>query len=346
MTVAHTPAASVDQALIEDVIAFIRRFVVFQDPNQYDVLALWILHTYAIEGSYATPYIYVKSAEKQSGKTRTIEVAALLAKNAITTASASPGALYAAIASDSKPTLFIDEVDAIFTGAANEDLRGMLNSGYKKNGTVMRQALVEGGERIAVPYSTFCCKLLAGIDNGRIPETIEDRCITFNLKRKKKDEEVERLIERKIEGDVEALRSRIDTWATANMEHILHFEPKIIEEISDRSFEIAEPLLQVASRFRGWTTRSRKAITALLAQRVEKMSPSQEALKAAQNLLGTDRDRITSAELAAALDVSTKKLGVLLAPYEITPGTIRLPGGSTAKGYYRKGFQDAWERYL
>lgn len=342
---ATSPAAH-DPELLDDVIKFVKRFVVFQDPHQYDVLGLWILHTYAIEGSYATPYIYVKSAEKQSGKTRTIEVAALLAKNPMTTASASPGALYASISGEVKPTIFLDEVDAVFTGTANEDLRGMLNSGYKKNGTVVRQAMVEGGQRIAVPYSTFCAKLLAGIDNGQVPETIADRCIVFDLKRKKKGEEVERLIERKIEADVAALRDRIEAWASVNMDAIMDFEPRMIEEISDRAFEIAEPLLQIASRFKGWTTRARKALTALLAAKPEKLSPQAEALLTARNILeASGRDRLTSAELAAALDVSPKKLGVLLAPYGITPSTIRM-GGMTAKGYMKKAFVDAWERYL
>ncbi len=39
------------------------------------------------------------------------------------------------------------------------------------------------------------------------------------------------------------------------------------------------------------------------------------------------------------------KLGRLLKPYNIKVGSIRLSGTSTAKGYYAKDFEEAWQRY-
>lgn len=331
--------------IIEEVIDFIKRFVIFQDQAHYETLALWILHTHTFDAAYATPYIYVKSAEKQSGKTRVIEVAQMLARNSVTTANTSPSSLFRLIESQ-QPTIFLDEVDAVFTGAANEDLRGMLNSGYKRNGSVLRTVPgADGGEVRA--FSTFAPKLLAGIDNGAIPDTIADRCIVFDLKRKKKDEEVERLIYRKVEPQADALKEKISHWAKENAERIMDAEPKVIEELSDRSFEIAEPLLAIAGTFKGWGPRSRKSLTHLLAAKKPTLSIQAQALTTAQNLFTEgERDRITSAELATAMDVSPKRLGILLAPYGITPSTVRFTGGIIAKGYYKRDFIDAWERYL
>lgn len=341
--------AAVDPALLDDIIAFVKRFVIFQDPAHYNILGLWILHTYTFDAAYATPYLYVKSAEKQSGKTRTIEVAALLAHNPVTSAQSTVSSLFRLIESQ-RPTIFLDEVDAVWTGASNEELRGLLNSGYKKNGTILRTVPGQDGGEVK-PFSTFAPKLLAGIDNGQLPDTIADRCITFNLKRKKKDEEVERLNERKIRDDVDALKDRMQRWAAANIDAVMDFEPKTIDEISDRAFEIAEPLLQIASRFKGWTAIARKDLIHLLRAKTAKLSINAEALLIARTLMDGDgnsptRDRITSAELATALDISAKRLGIILAPYDITPRTIRLPGGMTAKGYHRKDFADAWDRYL
>lgn len=343
--------ALTDPTLLDDLSKFIRRFVIFQDQAYYDLFPLWILHTYTfqLDIPYATPYLYVNSAEKQSGKTRTMEVIQLFAHNSMVVGGLSTGAMYAAI-SARRPTLFLDEVDAIFTGAANEELRGMLNTGYKKNGQIARQIMTKEGRDVEF-YSTFCPKLLAGINNGGLPDTIADRCIMVNLKRKKPGEEVERMNERKIASEVEALRERIEAWVKANAEALAGLEPKAIDTISDRAFEIAEPLLAIAMRFRGWTERSRKLMAHLLESKAPKLSINAQALAMAKSLMDegeVKRDMITSAELAEALDVSPKRLGILLAPYDITPGTKRLPGGGgkTAKGYYRRDFQDAWERYL
>lgn len=345
MTSKTDTAATIDKTLVEDIISFLRRFVIFQDENQYLVLALWIIHTHNVDAAYATPYLYIKSAEKQSGKTRTIETAELLAHSPVTGASLTASSLFRVIES-SRPTLFIDEADAIWAGAKDETLRSVINSGYKKNGTVLRTVPGQDGGEVK-PFSTFCPKLLAGIDNGAMPDTILDRCIIFTLKRKKKDQEVERMIERKIAPEVESLKARIQAWSVANTEALLEAEPKMIEEISDRAFEIAEPLLAIAGRFRGLTAQARKALTEILTSKVEKLSPGAEALTVARDLMAEGkRDRLTSAEWATALDISPKKLGVILAPYGITPGTIRLSGSITAKGYYLKDLADAFERYI
>lgn len=345
MNATHTPADA--PTIIEDVISFLNRYIAFPDERQAVACALWVIHTHAFEAAYTTPYLYVTSAEKQSGKTRVIEVLSLLAHNTLTTASASPGALYAAISTgERKPTIFIDEVDAIFTGAANEDLRGMLNSGYKKNGTVLRQQLVEGGERIAVPYSTFAPKLLAGIDNGAMPDTIADRCIRIVLKRKLAGQEVERFMERKAAPIAEELQTRIAEWAKDNLDALFESEPNVIDEISDRAFEIAEPLLAIADRIPGWHDKAREALTFLLRGEVKALSLNAQALKAAQEYMDTHRtDRITSAMLSEMVGVNAKRLGVLLAAYEIRPHTVRF-NGTPAKGYLRADFEDAWSRYL
>jgi len=338
---------------LEEIDKFLRRFVIFSDDAHAEVIALWVLHTWAFDAAYATPYIYVHSAEPQSGKTRTMEVTQLLARESISAGNISAAGLFSVIGS-SAPAVFIDEVDAVFTGAANEELRGVLNSGYKQGGNVMRFVgkLSEDGTREVASFSTFCPKMLVGIDNGAMPDTIRDRCIPLQLKRKKTSQEVERYLPRIVEPQAEELRRKIEAWATKNIERILSVDPntiKALEGVSDRAFEIAEPLLILARVAGGKQAenRARKALTSLLAGQAPKLSPGIQALQAAKELLDEAKmDRLSSAILAAHLGVSPKKLGVLLQPYGITPSTIRFPSGEKVKGYYRRDFQDAWERYL
>lgn len=335
------PKPSTDSPL-RDIIAFTKRFVAFTDESHAVILALWILHTWTFDAAYATPYIYVNSAEPQSGKTRMLEIAHLLARNSQRSDIASSASLYRMLA-DMQPTLFVDEVDTVFTGAKNEDLRGVLNSGYKSGSLIPRFT----GKEVEW-FPTFCPKMLVGIDNAEMPDTLRDRCIPMVLKRKKAGQEVERFIPRKVEPEAEELRERIETWANRNMERILRApDPAIIEGISDRKFEISEPLLTVAAVC-GFAREARKALRELLAGQMPKKSPGIQALESAHELMTADvkLDRISSASLAAHLGISPKKLGVILNPYGITPSTVRFASGEKAKGYHRSDFQDAWERYL
>lgn len=334
------------QTIADEVEAFVRRFVVFQDPAHYRLLSLYILHTHAFEAAQATPYLYVKSAEPQSGKTRTLETAELLVKNAYRAANMSQGALYAAIEAK-QPTVLIDEVDAIFSGAKNEDLRGMLNAGYKVGGTVSRQVMLKGGVRDVEDYDVFSPKMLAGIDNGEIPATIADRCLVFDLKRKKRDEEVERLNYRIVRPQAEALKARVHHWVMERIEKIAAVSVTDIPEISDRAFEIAEPLLQIAALIPGMTAQAREDIIHIFSQRKPAETIQTKALRVAKALFEEgDRDRISSAEFAAAMEMSAPKASRILTPYGITTTTIVFPGGNRSKGYHRASFADAWERYL
>src|SRR5262249_26041194 len=67
--------------LADDLVAYMRQFVFLTDP-QYDALALWIMHTYALDAFLVTPYLHFASAEPGSGKTRALEVLEVLLPNA------------------------------------------------------------------------------------------------------------------------------------------------------------------------------------------------------------------------------------------------------------------------
>ena len=63
-----------------------------------------------------TPRLAFMSAEKASGKTRALEVTALLVPTPILSISTSPAAIIRLIAKDI-PTIFYDEIDAVFGNA-------------------------------------------------------------------------------------------------------------------------------------------------------------------------------------------------------------------------------------
>lgn len=332
--------------ILDETRTFIERFVNFENQDHAFVISLWVLHTHAFDAAYTTPYLYVTSAEKQSGKTRTIEAVSALARNPKQGADLSSASMFRLIETV-RPTLFVDEVDTLYSGSKNEEMRTVLNSGYRYNGTVMRTVPGKaddptGGVR---EFSTFCPKLLAGIDNGQLPDTIADRCIRVTLKRAKKDAQIERFIIRKVEPQAKELRDRIHHWCMKNLEALNEAEPKPIAQMGDRAWDICEPLVAIAEKL-GCGKAAREALTRMMQGEPPKLSPAGMVLQAAKEVFDeTGADRITNAMLAEASGYPAAKAARMIAPYGIKSITIRYAGGVT-RGYYRADFEDAWTRYL
>lgn len=337
--------------IIDQLETFLNRFVAFPDPAQTTICAVWALHTFAFENAYATPYLYINSAEPQCGKTRLIETLMTVARNPDMAANLTASSLFRALEDTAaKPTLFVDEVDTIFVGKANEELRSVLNSGYKYNGKVRRTMPGKSEDSDVVSFSTFCPKVLAGIDNGQIPPTIADRCVPIILKRKRKDQDVERFLPRKVEPQAEVIKTRALEWVLANMDGIVAWDVPFIDELSDRQFEIIEPLMQIAMQAgKEYANRLRAAAIKLFTTGAAKpLTQGQKVLTAARDIMNSGdmpADKVQSATLAEALNVSPKQIGAWLAKYDITPNTLTF-GGVRAKGYWRTQFEDAWERYI
>ena len=105
--------------LLDAVEVFVRRFVVV-DEAQATAVALWVAHTWAIDAAHATPYLFVDSRRarvRQDAAAR--GAAASSSATPLSTMNISDAALFRAIEAK-QPTLFFDEVDAIFSKKARE----------------------------------------------------------------------------------------------------------------------------------------------------------------------------------------------------------------------------------
>ncbi len=134
-----------DDCIVCKVRAFIETYVAFNHPEHSLALALWVLHSHAFEGAYNTPYMYITSTEPGCGKTTVLEACHEIARTPMMAAGVTASPLFRSIEA-STPTLFIDEVDTIYSGSKNDDLRQVLNSGYKHNG-VTNTMLADAGRR-------------------------------------------------------------------------------------------------------------------------------------------------------------------------------------------------------
>jgi hypothetical protein len=191
--------------LLDNVGAFVRRFVVMSDV-QADAVTLWIAHTHAVGAGETTPYLAVTSAEKRSGKTRLREVLELLVSSALSASNISDAALFRAV-EKLTPTLLLDEADAVFKAREREDLRGMLNAGYRRGAVAYRMG---GANKTTLEaFPVFCAKAFFGIGDF-LPDTLADRAIPIRLQRRTSDEPVERFRRREVEpeGHAPAIVSR------------------------------------------------------------------------------------------------------------------------------------------
>lgn len=183
-----TTTKSEISSLLDDIDAYLAKYVCFVSDEQRHAVALWIAHTHVYECFHATPRLALLSPEKQSGKTRTLELLDNVCCRPLQAASISAAGLYSAI-DELAPTVLIDEIDTVYcpgNGGQKEPLRAVLNAGYKSGSKVYRKS--KDG---LVSYDVFAPVALAGIGADVLPDTVSDRSIHIRMKRKPLDVELQ-----------------------------------------------------------------------------------------------------------------------------------------------------------
>jgi Protein of unknown function (DUF3631) len=352
--------------LLDDLAAFLRRFIAFPSKAAGDATALWVVHTHAFDASETSPYLAITSPEKQSGKTRVLDTLELLARRPWRVVTPSEAVIFRTV-QDRQPALLLDETDAIFGKdalAVYEGLRAILNVGNRRGATVPRCEM-HGQVAVVVDFNVYCPKALAGI--GRLPDTIADRAIPIRMQRRARGEQVERFRYRDASADAEPLRDRATAWAKTNLDALTAARPDVPDALTDRAQDAWEPLLAIADlASRGWPARARAAAISLHGADTGTDETDGVLLLTHIRDAFADTDRLPTAALLQTLvdrddgpwaewwgkdvdDGKTKgpaaRLGKLLKPYGIHPAQLWLRGGKV-RGYERAAFTEMWDRYL
>jgi hypothetical protein len=347
--------------LMDEVADFIRKFVRLTDAQLY-IVAVWAVHSHGMTAARETPYLAIHSAEKQSGKTRLLEVLELLVNKPWLTGRVTAACLVRKI-DQVRPTLLLDESDAAFQGEKEyaEALRGILNTGHREDGKA--SCCVGQGANITFKdFRTFCPKAIAGIGRN-LPDTVMDRSIPIYLKRQAPGERVARFRHRDVKPEADELRGRISEWVLSILGGLREARPVLPDSLSDRRQDGLEPLLAIAEAAGGeWLQRIRAAALEIFASTAAEDASIGVQLLADIRTIFDDRtdDKITSEDMIAKLrdiesspwadwdhgkGLSKGKLARFLRKYDVAPRTIRLEA-VVAKGYLRDSFKDAWSRYL
>ena len=211
--------------------------------------------------------------------------------------------------------------------------------------------------QIPTAFNTFAMAALAGI--GRPPDTITDRGLGVDLKRRGPGENVAPFRMRRDGPTLDKLRKRINTWARdpERIKALTDAVPTMPSGIEDRAADAWEPMLAIADAAGGdWPELARAACqvlsesaddadedlgTALLqdirqifADAHESFLPSKVLVR---ELRGIEESPWGDDELTAS------KLAKDLKAFGVTPG---FNSAKTVRGYKFGAFRDAFRRYL
>ncbi len=352
-------AEPVDTAtVLDELTAALLRHMIMPSESA-TVTALWIAHTWVFDRFDRTPRLAVTSPTKRCGKSTLLEILQAVSRRALRADSISASGVFRTVEALSPVSLLVDEADSFLPD--NDELRGILNSGFARDGQVVRVVETRDGH-VPVAFSTFAPVALAAIK--AVPDTIADRSVPNRLARKAKHEKVILLRAPGSRAALAEIGRKLARWSADNRES-LGTDPSIPAAMGDREGDISVPLLSIADHAgREWGEKARKALLTVFGTRARDDGDSEVGVQLLTDLrsifLGQSALKMGSKDLCDRLAkieespwaewnrgqaISPPRLARLLRPFKVRPTTIRT-GRDTEKGYPKEAFEDAWKRYL
>jgi hypothetical protein len=347
------------EALLDRLEEFYTAHVILP-PHASVAMALWCLHTWVHDAASATAFLHFTSPVPECGKSRAMEALLWTVQRGEMASNISPSAIFRYI-DRCHPTLIFDEAE---TYTKREDVRGILDGSHTRAGAYTIRNVGDNHE--ATRFSTWGPKVIGGLD--KLAATIRSRCITIQMKRKKKAEKVIKLRGRDTDT-FKAMRSQACRWANDNIETLKTAQPLLPDGLTDRGEDCWEPLFAIAELAGpGWIAKAYAAALAFNGNHdVEDDSPGVQLLAAIKDLFDnmqetSDEKRVTSEAIVEHLlkdetgpwlaygkmqkEISKRQVADLLRPYNIRPGSKRIDGDPNKRGYEFASFKDAFDAYL
>lgn len=354
------PIASANN--LNDTLAMLRRFLVLKSEHHYVAQVLWIFSTHAIEFTDFAPRLGIWSPEKRCGKSLNLEIIGYLSARTIRTGDISPAALFRRIGQDVlPPTVLIDESDSIWGGKGNvekgEALRQIANSGFKRGQVAIRMG-GKGMDEIK-EFPVFAPLALAGIGTSAIPETVADRSIMIEMRRKHSHEEIEEFESDEVASIFDGLREEIASMVESRGHELREIKVEKLLELNARARDKWKPLLRIAALGgEEWLEMARQAAIALDSGDgdLDEMSEKLRLLRDVHTVFKVPQ--LTSSDLLYLLmeDVESEWryrqpfnqliLAKMLKQYGIRTKLLGSGHERGKRGYSLFEFEDAWKRYL
>jgi hypothetical protein len=349
--------------LLDDIRAFLARFVVYPSAHALVAHVLWIAHTWLMCCWDSTPRIAFLSPEPGSGKSRALEVTEPLVPRPVHAVNTSPAYLFRKVSDpDGAPTILCDEIDTVFGPKAkdNEDIRGMLNAGHRQ-GAVAGRCVVRGKIIETEELPAYCAVALAGLDD--LPDTLMSRSIPIRMRRRAPQEPVEPWRHRVNAPEAQRFAQCLSNWADSVKVRATDMWPQMPPGVEDRNADVWEALIAVADLAGDhWPETARvTAVTLVTASQAGRPSVGVQLLSDIRTVFDRCRaDRLFTESLLTELrgieeapwavirrgePLDARGLAQRLRKYDIKPDVQRIDE-EVSRGYTRAQFADAWSRYL
>lgn len=335
--------------LLSALIGAISRYVILPE-NGALTIALWVLHSFIFDATPCTPRLAIGAPEKRCGKTTLLDVLGVLVQRPLLVANISAAAVFRTVEA-CRPTLLLDEADSFLRD--NEDLRNVLDSGYRTGGNSIRTVGENFEPRV---FSTHCPVAIALI--GKLKDTVSDRSIHIAMKRKLPGETTASFRHGRT-GDLAAFANKAARWVVDNAAAIRVREPDMPTGIINRAADNWAPLLAIAEVIGGAVVDQARQAALAACGFEEELSYGVMLLTDIREAFGTKKE-IASVALVAALVAMCDRpwgecnrgkmltqnwLARRLKPFGVHPKNVG-PKSDQAKGYTLESFADAFKRYI
>jgi putative DNA primase/helicase len=350
--------STVDAAtIIRELAEAFRRYAVLP-PHADMALALWCIFTWFFNESHISPLLVIRSPEKGCGKSTVMEILKRLVYRPLISSGMTSPVLFRVI-DKQKPTVLIDEGDT-FLNNENLELHGVINCGYSKTASFVWRCT--GDDHEPTPFNVFCPKAIAFIGHTR--DTLHDRAVEIELRRKLPHEKIARL--RHGDGaELDVLRRKLARLSADRVDDFSDMLPVMPDVLPDRQADNWEPLVK-AAMLGGEECEllAKQAAVALTSSKTENapMSVGVELMADIQQVFQSrNTTRIRSVDLIKWLcegedaawetynrgkPITPKQLSKRLSEFGIKSRSVRIAHYGVQKCFDLEWFADAFARYL
>lgn len=320
--------------LLDTLVHTIERFCVLPD-HAAPLIAAWIIHAWAHDAADISPVLAFTSPEKRCGKSTAMAVVHALCPKAEIAANITAAVMFRLIEKH-KPTLLIDEADTFLEERV--EMRGMINGGHNRQLAFVWRC--EGDDHEPKRFNVWAPKAVAMI--GSLPDTLEDRALVVQLKRKEGHESVERMKAIRV-AELLPVRRMLARWVADNEITLASAEPELPEELNDRAQDNSRCLCAIADAAGGdWPQRIRAALVGMAAARAGDEPKSRGVMlltDIADILERWKGSEIRSSDLVQELvdiedgpwavwkggePITTRMVATMLKPYDVKPVRDRI----------------------
>jgi hypothetical protein len=346
------PVNGVD--VLNEISETIAAYVVMSKSSA-DLCAVWCAHAHRFRAFTCSPRLHITSPAAGCGKTTLRDVIALFTSRSMLTENLSVAVLFRII-EKIQPTLLADECDAWLRD--NDELRGMLNAGHRRDGQALR---CEGESYEVRAFNVFAPVVLCGI--GALPGTLHDRSISVRLERAKPDEIRKRFDSYHVEKEKELCR-KLARFCVDNTAKIEACDPKLPDGVFNRLADNWRPLFAIAEVAGGdWPQRVATALfeltndadvtaqgigTTLLAD-IKAIFENETVDRLHSETIASDLAAIEGGPWAewgrSGKPISKNQIAKQLKRFGVEPRDVRI-ADTVLKGYLLEQFKEAFERYL